>query len=275
VRAITGSTRVCCVIGDPVEHSRSPQMHNAAYEALRLDRVYVALRVAPASLGTALAGLAALGVDACNVTIPHKQAALEHCATLSPDARAAGAVNTLLVAADGGLHGHQTDGPGLVAALQEQAPQALRLRALVLGAGGSARAAAAALLAAGVPSVAVVARRPEAARALAAGLEGAVAAERVEGAYGALVNCTPVGGLTALQELPLAADALDEVDAVCDYAYRADAEPTALVAAARRRGLVAVDGLELLVRQGALAFELVTGLEAPLEVMRTAVRGDA
>ena len=106
---IGGATRVACVIGDPVEHSRSPLMHNAAAVALGLDRVYVALRVAPADLAVAVRGLGVLGFDGANVTLPHKSAAFALCDELGPEARDAGAVNTLSFAA-GGLRGDLTDG---------------------------------------------------------------------------------------------------------------------------------------------------------------------
>ncbi len=131
---VSGATRVACVIGDPVEHSRSPRMHNAASAALGLDRVYVALHVAPADLGAAVRGLRALGVEGVNVTVPHKAAAVALCDELGDEARDAGAVNTLSFPGDGSLRGDLTDGLGLVAALAE-VPE----RAVVLGAGGSAQ----------------------------------------------------------------------------------------------------------------------------------------
>ena len=158
---ITGATRVACVIGDPVEHSRSPRMHNAAAEALGLDRVYVALRVAPAELSDAIRGLAALGVDGVNVTLPHKAAVAALCDELGPEALAAGAVNTLSFGG-GRVRGDLTDGIGLLAALP-----AVPERVVLIGAGGSARAAAAALLRAGTRRLSIVARRLEAAQELA------------------------------------------------------------------------------------------------------------
>jgi shikimate dehydrogenase len=273
---IGGATRVACVIGDPVEHSRSPLMHNAVAEALGLDRVYVALRVAPADLEAALRGLAALGFDGANVTLPHKAAAAALCDELGDEARDAGAVNTLSFSAGERLRGDLTDGLGLVAALA-QVPE----RAVVLGSGGSTRAAAAALLRAGTRRLTIVARRPEAAAELAAVLavlepEAQVtAAASVPGERGGLlVNCTPVGGITDLKGLPVPADVIDRMDTVADFAYRADGSPTPLAAAARAAGLPVVDGLELLVRQGALSFRRWTGIEPPLDVMRRAARGE-
>ena len=273
---VSGATRVACVIGDPVEHSRSPRMHNAASAALGLDRVYVALHVAPADLGAAVRGLRALGVEGVNVTVPHKAAAVALCDELGDEARDAGAVNTLSFPGDGSLRGDLTDGLGLVAALAE-VPE----RAVVLGAGGSARAAAAALLRAGTRSITVVARRLETADRLADALADLSSGSKVEaaatvpaGAGGLLVHCTPVGGIAALKQLPVPADVIERMDAVADFAYRADGSPTPLAEVALAAGLPLVDGLELLVRQGALSFERWTGIEPPLDVMRRAARGE-
>jgi shikimate dehydrogenase len=273
---VSGATRVACVIGDPVEHSRSPRMHNAASAALGLDRVYVALHVAPADLAAAVRGLRALGVEGVNVTVPHKAAAVALCDDLGDEARDAGAVNTLSFPGNGSVRGDLTDGLGLVAALAE-VPE----RAVVLGAGGSARAAAAALLRAGTRSITVVARRLETADRLADALADLASGAEVEaaatvpaGAGGLLVHCTPVGGIAALKQLPVPADVIERMDAVADFAYRADGSPTPLAEAALAAGLPVVDGLELLVRQGALSFERWTGIEPPLDVMRRAARGE-
>ncbi len=273
---IGGATRVACVIGDPVEHSRSPLMHNAAAAALGLDRVYVALRVAAADLERGIRGLAALGFDGASVTVPHKVGAAALCDELGAEARDAGAVNTLSFAAGGWLRGDLTDGLGLIAALA-QVPE----RAVVLGAGGSSRAAAAALLRAGTRQLTIVARRPEAAADLAAALAALEPAARVAAAAevpgaggGLLVNCTPVGGIADLKALPVPADVIERMDAVADFAYRADGSPTPLAAGALAAGLPVVDGLELLVRQGALSFQRWTGIEPPLDVMRRAARGE-
>ena len=274
--SIGGATRVACVIGDPVEHSRSPRMHNAASAALGLDRVYVALRVAPADLAHAVRGLAALGFEGANVTVPHKTAALALCDELGAEADDAGAVNTLSFAPGGTLRGDLTDGLGLVAALA-----AVPERAVVVGAGGSARAAASALLRAGTRSITVVARRIEAADRLADALAALVPAAEVtaatavpHGSGGLLVHCTPVGGIAALKQLPVPADVIERMDAVADFAYRADGSPTPLGAVALAAGVPFVDGLELLARQGALSFRLWTGIEPPLDVMRAAARGE-
>ena len=144
--AITGSTRLAGVIGWPVDHSRSPQMHNAGYVALGMDWVFVALPVPPERLAEAVRGLVALGVAGVSVTIPHKQTVAALCSELSPLATRAGSVNTVTVREDGGLRGDTTDGPGMLDAIGDPPGD----RALVLGAGGAARAAVASLVAAGL-----------------------------------------------------------------------------------------------------------------------------
>jgi shikimate dehydrogenase len=254
-------------------------MHDAASAALGLDRVYIALHVRAADLPVALRGIAVLGFQGANVTLPHKRAAAGLCSVLTPAARAAGVVNTLTPLPGGGLEGHITDGLGLVAALADAAPGALAQGATVLGAGGTARAAGAALLAAGAGRLTVVARRREAADELAAalgalapGAEVRAAIEIPAGPLGAVVHATPAGGIADLESQPLPADAWERMDAACDYAYRPDGSATPLVREAAARSLPVVDGLELLVRQGALSFTRWTGLTAPLDAMRAAVR---
>jgi shikimate dehydrogenase len=208
--------------------------------------------------------LGELGFVGANVTVPHKEAALALADEASDAARAIGAANTLSFR-DGTISAENTDAPALLAALPiEPAGK----RALVLGAGGSARAAVWALRSAGA-SVAVWNRTPQRAVDLAAEL-GVHAVERAEPAE-LLVNCTTVGLRVGdrLKDLPVDADSFDECTCVVDFVYAE--EPTALISAARERGVAAVDGLEILVRQGALSFELWTSRAAPLDAMRTAV----
>ncbi|HEY3763531.1 MAG TPA: shikimate dehydrogenase [Gaiellales bacterium] len=251
------------MIGHPVAHSRSPAMHTAAYRSLGMDWEYTAIDVAPDGLGEFVAGLAAAGFAGVNVTIPHKQAVLPLCHELSDEARGSGSVNTVLVR-PGALRGETTDGDGLLWALGDVAPA----DALVLGAGGAARAAVSALVAAGW-RVAVSARRPEAAAAL--GVEGRPWPPREAAAL--VVNATPIGQREA-GTVPITIELLGPGMVVCDLAYRGDGRPTALIEAAPARGARAVDGLDVLVGQGIAAFELLTGVPAPVEVMRAAARGE-
>jgi shikimate dehydrogenase len=269
---IRATTAIACVLGDPVAHSRSPEMQNAAILAAGLDAAYVAFRVPPDAFAAAVRGLAALGAVGANVTIPHKEAAAALCDSLSTEARAAGAANTL-VFRDGAIAGHLTDGLGMIDALRDRGVDPAGRPALVVGAGGTARAAATALLAAGAGPVRVLARRSEAARSLAVALAAAGPIEAVTalpaGPLGIVAQCTPVGALTELEALPFPADALERMDIACDFAYRPDGTPTPLVASGRP----AIDGLELLVWQGALSFSLFFDTAAPLDVMRIAARG--
>ena len=225
------------------------------------------LDVAPERLEEAVAGLVALGFAGGNVTIPHKTAVLAYCDEIDPFAERAGSANTLVVR-DGRLLASSTDGIAVTGAVE-----AAGARVLLLGAGGAAQAVATALLDSGAASILVAARRPDAAGALAARLHAlfpgrdVAAAERWPPAVG---EATLVVNATPLRDEPPVALAPRQV--VVDLAYRADGAPTALVAGAPGP---AVDGLEVLVRQGAASFERWTGLPAPLDVMRAAVRSPA
>jgi shikimate dehydrogenase len=253
------------VLGWPVAHSRSPAIHAAAFAALGMEGWrYQLLPVPPELFAETVRALRGAGFAGANVTVPHKEAALALADEATPGARAIGAANTLTFREDGTITADNTDAPGLLAALP--APVAGR-RALVLGAGGSARAAVHALLEAGASDVAVLNRTPERAGALVAALGGRVAASPEPADL--LVNCTSVG-LDDAYALPLDEGALDAIGAVVDLVYRPGG--TALARAAAARGLPFADGLEVLVQQGARSFAIWTGREPPLDVMRAAAR---
>jgi shikimate dehydrogenase len=253
------------VCGWPVAHSRSPQMHNAALAAVGLaDWRYLRLPLPPELFAETIRALPAAGFRGVNVTIPHKHAALAVADEASDAARAIGAANRLTFQG-GAIHADNTDGPGLLAAIGE--PVAGRT-ALVLGAGGAGRAATWALAAAGA-EVAVWNRTPERARALAAdlGVRAVDAGERAD----IVVNCTSVGlhdPEATFKALPVEADELGAGSLVVDMVYRAGG--TRFLEAARTRGARVIDGLEILVAQGAASFERWTGMEAPREAMREA-----
>jgi shikimate dehydrogenase len=257
------------VLGWPVAHSRSPAMQNAALASLGLrDWSYQRLPVPPALFAQTVRALAQSGFVGANVTIPHKRAALALADSASAVAQAIGAANTLTLAADGTIAAENTDAPGLLDAIG-QSPAGKR--ALVLGAGGSARAVVHALRAAGA-DVAVWNRSPERARLLAADL-GVRAVDAPEPAE-VLVNCTSVGlrdPSATFKDLPVSADDLRTYACVVDLVYREGG--TGLLLEAERRGCRVVDGLEILVRQGARSFQIWTGRSAPLDVMRRAARG--
>jgi shikimate dehydrogenase len=258
------------VLGWPVAHSRSPAMQTAALQALGLDGEYAyeAIAVAPEAFAETVAGLPSEGFAGVNVTIPHKEAALALATDRSEDARAIGAANTLTFAADGAIRADNTDAPGLLDALGEPAPRT----ALVLGAGGSARAAAYALRRAGA-EVFVWNRGAERACRLAADL--GVAAVTEARPADVLVNCTSVGlhdPTETFKEIPVNADDLGTYACVVDLVYRNGG--TELLRQAAQRGSRCVDGLEILVRQGARSLRIWTGRSAPLDVMRRAARSE-
>jgi shikimate dehydrogenase len=237
---IGAQTRVVALLGHPVSGSLSPRMQNAALAARGLDWAYVALDVEPARLEEAVRGLAALGLAGANVTIPHKQAVVELCDELDAMAVRAGSVNTI-VCRDGRVLGSSTDAEvlaGLSAA-----------RAAVIGDGGSARA-----------FVAALEERGAATRAFARRGEWPPQV----GDADLVVNATPVRDELLFE--PRAGQI------VVDLPYRPDGSPTALAAAARAAGCTVFDGPEVLVRQGAASFERWTGVPAPVDVMRAAVR---
>ncbi|MCW3064256.1 MAG: aroE [Solirubrobacterales bacterium] len=256
------------VLGWPVAHSRSPAMHEAALAAAGLSGwSYQKLPVPPELLAETVRALPGARFFGANVTIPHKEAALGLASEATGPAREIGASN-MLTFTDGAIRADNTDAPGLIAALPiEPAGRT----ALVLGAGGSARAVVWALTHAGAAEVRVWNRTPE----RAAKLAGELGARAVTAAAPAdiLVNCTAAGLDTTgpqLKHLPLHADHLSGYACVVDLVYRPGG--TELVAHARRRDLLVVDGLDVLVHQGALSFERWTGLPAPLEVMQAAAR---
>jgi shikimate dehydrogenase len=263
---------VAGVLGWPVRHSRSPAMHEAGYRALGLDDWrYQLLPVPPELLEETVRALPGVGFAGANVTIPHKEAALALADEATGRARAIGAANTLTFEEDGRIHADNTDAPGLIDALpHDPAGQ----RALVLGAGGSARAAVWALLDAGAVEVMVWNRTRERAERLCAELGGRVV-DRAEPAD-LLVHATSVGlrpGEDPFKLLPLGADDVRGYACLVDLVYGTG--PTGLIAAARAAGVEVVGGLEILVRQGARSFERWTGRPAPLDVLRAAARGDA
>jgi shikimate dehydrogenase len=266
------------VLGWPVSHSRSPAMHNAAIAELGLAGWrYQRLPVPPALFAQTTRALPQVGFLGVNVTIPHKHAALALASEASETARGIGAANTLTFLADGTIAAENTDAPGLIAALGDLSELPAGPSALILGAGGTARAAVWALREAGMSEVSVWNRTPERAQQLARDL--GVRAVPWPVAADLLLNCTSVGLETpqversatdseALNQLGLTFDQLGKYSYVVDFVYRSAS--TQLLAAAQAHGARTLDGLEILLAQGALSFELWTGHEAPLEVMRRA-----
>jgi shikimate dehydrogenase len=264
-----GATRVAGIIGDPVSHSRSPAIHNAAFAASGIDWVFVAFAVPRGMAARALDGVRALDIAGLSVTMPHKSDAAGACDELTPSAAALGAVNTV-VARDRALLGDSTDGEGLLRSLHDEGVDPTGMRVVVLGAGGAARAIVHALGGQGA-SVTVAARRLDAAEAAAAltPAGAAISMDTVGGAVAAcdvLVNATPLG--MRGERPPFPAEALTGRRLVVDTVYHPAATP--LLEEARARGVPHANGLGMLVHQAAIAFETFTGAPAPLDVMRAA-----
>jgi shikimate dehydrogenase len=265
---ISGQTRLAAVIGDPVRHSRSPAIHNAAYAAAGLDWVFVAFPV-PAGQGeAAVRAMPVLGIAGLSVTMPHKADAAKACDVLSDDAAALGVVNTVVLHDDGTLAGDSTDGPGFLAGLADAGLDPAGLDVLVLGAGGAARAVVLALGRAGA-RVTVAARRPEAAADTAALVAGATATgigPDTGRGCDVVVNATPLG--MAGEVLPVVAPGPGQW--AVDLVYHP--EDTPFLAAAAAAGARTVGGLGMLVHQAALGFAAMTGHPAPLEAMWAGAR---
>ena len=258
------------VLGHPVSHSKSPAMHNAALEDLDLagEWSYEAIDVPVEELIEFIAGMPGEGFAGANVTVPHKQAALIAADDATLAAREIGAANTLTFGPEG-MVADNTDAPGLLAALGES-PRGKR--ALVLGAGGAARAVLWALN--GEGALASVWNRTETkAVELVTALGGEPVTEPDAGDFDLIVNASAagLGGQGGLGDLPIDPGAFRSDQTVVDMVY--GDKPSTLLEAAEAAGAQTVDGLEILVRQGALSFEIWTGRKASLDVMRAAARG--
>ncbi len=278
---ITGKTTVCVLLGYPVAHSASPRMQNAAFTALGLDWVYIPWGVRPEAFPRTLEALRRLeNFGGANVTIPHKEAALEGVEEVSSDALAIGAVNTI-VPRNGILHGHNTDGEGFLASLREDAGEDPRgKRVGLVGAGGGAKAVAHALAHADVGELCLFNRSQRRAQSLvgqlrksypnieflALGLQDL--RPDILGRLDVFINATPVGMQPSDPPL-FDYGMLREELLVCDLIYR-PAE-TRLLESARQLGCRLLNGCGMLLHQGARAFELWTGQKAPIPIMREAL----
>jgi shikimate dehydrogenase len=281
--APTGDTKVAGVIGDPVRHSLSPALHNAAFAELGLDWTYVAFEVPAGQGADAVTAMRTLGIEGLSVTMPHKDAVAAACDELSPAAALLGAVNC--VRRDGDwLIGENTDGAGFLRSLHTQAGvDPAGLRTVVLGAGGAARAVIVALAAAG-SLVRVVNRSPDAAaRAAALGAAAGGAAAEAAGAPAGsaaiggpeavrdadvVVNATPLG-MAEGDPLPLDPALVSDSQIVVDLIYRPERTP--LLDAAAQAGATTLNGVGMLLFQAAEQFEMWTGHDAPVDAMAAAV----
>lgn len=280
---INGKTKLTGIIGYPLTYTLSPLIHNAAFDSLDLNMRYVPLVVRPESLSSAVCGLKALGFVGVNVTMPHKEAIVEFLDRLDREAEIIGAVNTV-VFRDGTAVGCNTDGRGFIAALSEAGFTPEGSRAVVVGAGGAARAVVAALAPLGC-QVSVINRTAERAQTLVAELKkrfpdsalkvlelDAKIADRIEEAE-LVVNSTPIGmassdGESLESEMPIPAESIRPGQYIFDLVYTP--LETRLMREAALRGAKPIGGLKMLVHQAAASFEIWTGLRPSLGVMEDA-----
>jgi len=270
---LSATSRVFALLGDPVSHSLSPEIQNAAIQAAGLDGVYVAVPAQEAELRGLIHGLAR-GGGGGNVTLPHKERAASLLDSPNSTVRRTGACNTFWAEEDGTVVGDNTDVEGFRRALRSflsKGPEGARV--LMLGAGGAARAALVALLDDGVDEVRLLNRSVERARAVSRRIGGervrvVPMANELDGEdFDLVVNATRLG-LAEGDPLPLDLEALGRVGSVFDMVYGEDATP--FVKSAEARGIRATDGIEMLIHQGAAAFERWWGQEAPVAAMHEA-----
>ena len=272
--------KLFALVGDPVEQSLSPAMHNAAFRALGLNCAYIAVRVPKSMLADAIAGVRTLGIAGFNVTIPHKIGIIRLLDELDESASLVGAVNTVKEN-QGKLIGFNTDGEGALRALEGKIGSFKGKEVVLLGAGGAARAIAFSLARAGA-RLTIANRTVPKARALASTIEKKLGVN-VEVASlgrtelikalknaGVLINATSVGMYPRTDKTLVSASMMHRGLVVYDIVY----EPlrTKLLQEARRAGVKTIDGLEMLLHQGALAFEIWTGKRAPIKIMRAAAK---
>lgn len=281
---VTGKTMLVGIFGDPVSHSLSPLMHNAAYTAMGLDLCYVPLRVTPIDLTAAVAGIRSMHFLGVNVTVPHKVSIVPLLDHVDPNAARVGAVNTI-VNENGALVGYNTDGAGFIQALEEAVRIDYQgLQVLVFGAGGAARAISLALAEKGVSVLNIINRDKGRAEGLRATLLEAFPDMSIEirglnEEYSALVetsklviNATSVGMEGRLKGTSFTVDRLSKDHIVCDVVYTTGETP--LLIAASENGATTLGGLGMLLHQGAEAIRLWSGQEPPLHVMRRAIESE-
>ena len=278
---INGSTKLTGILGYPVTHSVSPQMHNAAYAKLGLNYCYLPVSVKPEDLERVLEGIRILGFAGVNVTIPHKEAVVTLLDEVTKIARLIGAVNVILIQ-EGRLIGYNTDGPGFIDSLREDAGfEVAGKRAVVLGAGGGAKSVAMMLAQDGVKNLVVSDLIYEKAENLCEYINSHFGIapyacpsksnelRKLVGTCDLLVNATPVGMHPKVNECPIEDDYIIPGSAIVyDLVY--NPLETKLLKLAKKNGAKAVSGIGMLIRQGALAFSLFTEQEAPVNLMKEA-----
>ncbi len=277
---ISSKTRLCCVIGHPIEKSLSPMMHNEAFRAKGLDYVYLAFNVLEPQLKEAVKGLRALEVRGFNVTMPHKVAIVNLLDAIDDGAFLVGAVNTV-VNDNGKLIGYNTDVDGVISALETKIDSLRGLKALLMGAGGAARACIVALVSKGCKEIIVLNRTLGNARSMMEELSrklemkyrvdelGMEPLKRAVGSIDLLINTTPVGTHPDLDESFIPQELFKKDMVVFDLVYYP--KKTKLIRDAEKIGAKIIPGYEMFVGQGAASFKLWTKSDAPIDIMRGAV----
>jgi shikimate dehydrogenase len=279
---ITGKTNVFGIIGDPVEHSLSPGMHNAAFKELGMDNIYVPFQVKAEHLEDAILGAQSLGVKGFNVTIPHKTEVINYLDYLDIAAGLIGAVNTIEFGKNGAV-GHNTDGIGAVMAIEEVTPVKNK-KVVILGAGGASRAIAFQLLLSGVDNLVIANRTVEKAGELktdlvekldhevrVSGLDENLTQELTDTAI--LINTTPVGMYPNVDEKPVVTAEMMHPDMVVnDIVY--NPLKTGLLNEADKAGAKSISGIKMLMYQGVEAFKIWTGIEPPVEIFQRALMNE-
>jgi shikimate dehydrogenase len=278
MQIIDGSTRITGILGYPIKHTFSPAMHNAAFKALNLNYVYLPFQVHPGQLKEAIRGMRALGIVGANVTVPFKQEVIKYLDALSGEAESIGAVNTVCQS-NGKLIGYNTDGAGFIASLKEAGIEPAGKVVCLIGAGGAGRAVAVALAQAGIERIFISDLVMEKACELVKTIErnfDKIYVESIEGdkikkilpISSILINATPVG-MQKDEPSPIHPELLHPDLVVCDLVY--NPPETNLLKEAKKRGAKVLNGLGMLLHQGALSFNKWTNLKPPLDIMRKAL----
>ena len=277
---ISNKTRLCCVIGHPIDESLSPIMHNEAFRAKNLDYVYLAFDVIESRLKEAVEGLRALGVRGFNVTMPHKITIVNLLDKMDKGASMVGAVNTV-VNDDGELIGYDTDVDGVMSTLERKVHSLKGLKALLIGAGGATRACIVALVMKGCKDIMILNRTLSKAKSMMKELSEKLemnysldelsieSLKRAISSADILINATPIGTYPNLDESIIPQELIKKDMVVFDLVY--NPKKTKLIRDAEKMGAKIIPGYEMFVGQGAASFKLWTGIDAPIEIMRRAV----
>lgn len=275
---VNGKTKVYALLGKPIGHSLSPVMHNSAFNALNYNGLYIALQVEKEKMNEAVEGIRSLGILGGNVTVPHKESIIPYLDRITEEARQVGAINTYYWK-NGELWGANTDGPGFINSITKKKKDVLKSKgAIIFGAGGAARAVSVSLFNNGIRELVIVNRNKDRAKTLADHLMflgcdvsffdwEEFKKEKVLKEYELLINTTSLGMEPLIDDMPpLDINAIRTGHFVVDIIYKP--QETLLLQKAKERGCMTLNGMSMLLEQGILAFELFTGLEAPVNVMK-------